>query len=121
MILVGNLIEGPYFHNLKDLILISSMINEIIEPAGQHAILDPIIIPEDFSFLDFGPAIDVPNNISDHKATYIKLPFHYDTEGAYHRLIWLSKKANFALLKQKLLNCDWNCLREETLDEACNK
>ena len=96
------------------------MINVITEPTRQHAILDPIIIPEDFPFLDSG-TFDVPNNISDHKATYIKLPFHYDTEGAYNRLIWLYKKANFALLKQKLLNYDWNCLKEGTLGEACNK
>ena len=40
---------------------------------------------------------------------------------AYNRLIWLYKKANFALLKQKLLKYDWNCLSEGTLDEACNK
>ena len=53
------------------------MINIIIELTRQHAILDPIIIPEDFPFLDSG-TIDVPNNISDHKATYIKLPFQYE-------------------------------------------
>ena len=62
----------PNFHNLKDLLLINSMINVITEPTRQHAILDPIIIPEDFPFVDSG-VIDVPNNISDHKATYIKL------------------------------------------------
>ena len=111
LILVGDLDEdllNPDFRNLKDLVFINYVITE---PTRQHAILDPIIIPEDFPFLDSG-TIDVPNNISAHKATYIKLPFHYDTEGAYHRLIWLYKKANFALLKQKLLNYDWNCLRE---------
>ena len=123
MIRLGDLNEdllNPNFHNLKDLVLINSMINVITEPTRQHATIDPIIIPEDFPFLHSG-AIDVPNIISDNKATYIKLPIHYDTEGAYHRLIWLYKKANFGLLKQKLLNYDWNCLREGTLDEACNK
>ena len=30
-------------------------------------------------FLDSG-TLDVPDNISDHKATYITLPFQYDTE-----------------------------------------
>ena len=63
---------NPNFHNLKDLVLINFMINVITEPTRQHAILDPIIISEEFPFLDSG-TIDVPNNISDHKATYIKL------------------------------------------------
>ena len=96
------------------------MKNVITEPTRQHAILDPIIIPEDFPFLDSG-TIGVPDHISDHKATYINLPFHYDTECAYNRLVWLYKKANFALLKQNISNYDWNCLTEGTLNDACNK
>ena len=96
------------------------MTNVITETTRQQAILDPNIIPEDLPFIDSG-TIEVPNNISDHKATYIKLPFQYDTEGAYNRLIWLYRKANFTLLKQKISNYDWNCLREGTADEACTK
>ena len=52
------------------------------------------------SFLDSG-TIAVPANISDHKATYITLPFQYDMEGVFNRLIYLYKRANFTLLKQK--------------------
>ena len=51
LILVGDLNEdllNPNYHNLKDLILVNSMKNVITEPTRQHAILDPIIIPEDF-------------------------------------------------------------------------
>ena len=123
LILVGDLNEdllNPNYHNLKDLILVNSMKNVITEPTRQHAILDPIIIPEDFPFLDSG-TIGVPDHISDHKVTYINLPFHYDTECAYNRLVWLYKKANFALLKQNISNYDWNCLTEGTLNDACNK
>ena len=123
IILVGDLNEdmlNPNYHNLKDLILINNMKNVINEPTRQHAILDPIIITEDLPFLDAG-TIGVPNNISDHKATYINLPFHYNTDSAYNRLVWLYKKANFALLKENISNYDWNCLREGTLDEACGK
>ena len=92
----------------------------ITEPTRQQAMLDPIIIPEDLPFLDSG-SLDVPDRISDHKATYITLPFQYDTEGAFNRLIYLYKNANFTLLKQKLSNYDWTCLKEGTLDEACSK
>ena len=52
---------------------------------------------------------------------HIILPFQYDTEGAFSRLIYLYKKANFTLLKQKLSNFDCTCLRQGTLDEACSK
>ena len=89
LILVGDLNEillNPNYHNLKDLILVNSMKNVITEPTRQHAILDPIIIPEDFRFLDSG-TIGVPDHISDHKATYINLPFHYDTECAYNTFV----------------------------------
>ena len=123
LILVGDLNEdllNPNYHNLKDLILVNSMKNVITEPTRQYAILDPIIIPEDFPFLDSG-TIGVPDHISDHKATYINLPFHYDTECAYNRLVWLYKKANFALLKQNISNYDWNCLTEGTLNNPCDK
>ena len=103
LILVGDLNEdllNPNFHNLKDLIIINSMTNVITETTRQQAILDPVIIPEDLPFLDSG-TIEVPNNISDYKATYIKLPFQCDTEGAYNRLIWLYRKANFFFAKTK--------------------
>ena len=95
------------------------MTNVITEPTRQQAILDLIIIPEDLPFLDSG-SLDVPDNISVHKETYIRLPFQYDTEGAFNRLIYLYKNANFTLLKQKLSNYDWTCLREGTPDEACS-
>ena len=122
-LIVGDLNEdllNPNFHNLKDVLLINSMTNVITEPTRQQAILDPIIITEDLPFLDSG-TLDVPDNISDHKAKCIIITYKYDTEGAFSRLIYLYKKANFTLLKQKLSNFDWTCLRQGTLDEACSK
>ena len=88
------------------------MKNAITETTRQQVILDPIIIREDLPFLDSG-SLDVPGSISDHKVTYITLLFQHDTEGAFNRLIYLYKKAYFTLLKQKLSNYDWTCLREE--------
>ena len=76
----------PNFYNLKDVLLINSMNNVITEPTRQQAILDPIIITENLPFLDSG-TLDVPDNISDHKTTYITLPFQYNIEGAFNRLI----------------------------------
>ena len=102
LIIVGDLNEGllnPNFHNLKEVLLIKSMTNVITEPTRQQAFLNPNIITEDLPFLDSG-TLDVPDNISDHKATYITLPFRYDTEGVFNRLIYLYKNANFTLLKK---------------------
>ena len=71
-------------------------------------------------FIEAG-TFNMPNNISDHKATFIKLPFKYDTKGAFYRSVWLYKKANYTLLKQKLTSYDRNYLLEGSLDVACTK
>ena len=75
------------------------MMNVITEPTRQQAVLDPIIIPEDLPFLDSG-SLYVPDSISDHTTTYITLPFQYDTEGAFKRLIYLYKNTNLTLLNK---------------------
>lgn len=55
MIIIGDLNEDLFnlnFHNLKDLLIINSLQNTINEATRQHAILDPIIIPDDMPYLD---------------------------------------------------------------------
>ena len=82
LVIVGDLNEdllNPNFHNLKDLLLINSMQNSISNPTRQHAILDPIIIPEDLPFLDSG-TISIPSEVSDHKATFIRFPSQYECQ-----------------------------------------
>ena len=54
-------------------------------------------------------------------ATFVVLPFQYDPHGTFTRLVWLYKKANFPLLKDKIVNFDWSCLNDDPLDEACKK
>ena len=71
-------------------------------------------------YLDAG-ILSIPDNISDHKATYVILPFQYNLQGSFTRLVWLYKKANFDLLKEKLSNYDWSVLHEGSLDDACSK
>ena len=62
----------------------------------------------------------MPPPISDHKATFINLPFIYQCQSSYERLVWMYKRANFELLKQKIQNYDWTSLSNGSLDEACN-
>lgn len=90
-----------------------------MEPTRQQAALDPIIIPDDMSYLDSG-TFDIPSSISDHKATYIKIPFHYQCQMPYERLVWMYKYANINLLKEKITTFDWDSLLNGTLDDACN-
>ena len=67
------------------------------------------IVPDDLPYLDAG-TISTPDTISDHKATFIRIPFHYQCQKTFKRLVWLYKKANFELLRQLISSQDWNCL-----------
>ena len=61
-------------------------------------------------FSDCG-VIDTPANISDHKVTFLIIPFEYDEyeiHNTYTRLVWLYKRANFDDLRYKITNYDWN-------------
>ena len=80
----------------------------------QLALLDPIIIVDDMQFLDAG----TPPNISDHKATYIRFPFHYLCQSTYKRLACVYKRADFNKLKELIINFDWNVLLEGSLNDA---
>ena len=79
IIILGDLNEdilNPNMHNLKDVLLLNSLHNIISEPTRKLALLDPIIVNEDMSPLSQG-IIQVPNEISDHCATYVHIPFEY--------------------------------------------
>ena len=79
LILVGDLNEDLLIMNcrtLRDILLINSMQNVIKDATRQNAILDPIIIFDDMPYTDCG-VTDTPAHISDHKATYLIIPFHY--------------------------------------------
>ena len=72
----------------------------MLEPTRLGAILDPILISEDIDYIKSG-VISVPPPISEHKATFINLPFSYQCQSSYQRLVWMYKRANFEFLKQK--------------------
>ena len=96
-------------YNLRNLLLLNSMINIISEPTRQQAILDPIIIPDDMEYLDSGIIVNTAD-ISDHNATYILLSYHYEVQPSFERKVWLYKRANFDLLSQYIDMFDWTCL-----------
>ena len=106
------------FHNLKDIVILNSMINVINTPTRQNALFDPIIIPNDMEFSDIGIIIMLAE-VSDHSATHVSIPFTYEIQPCYERNIWLYSKANYEMLDNKILNCNWNMLNNGSVDKSC--
>ena len=122
IIIVGDLNEdllNPSMYNLRNLLLLNSMINIISEPTRQRTILDPIIIPDNMEYLDSGIIVNTAD-ISDHNATYILLPYHYEEQSSFERKVWLYKRTNHDLLSQYIDLFDWTCLLSGTVNDACN-
>jgi hypothetical protein len=121
IMIVGDLNENlliPNNRKLTDILLLNSMINIIKEPTRLNALLDPIIISSDLNYSDSG-TISVPQNISDHKATYVILPFPYKLNRCYERNVFIYKKADFKKLNDSILSTDWQCLHNGSVHDAC--
>ena len=69
------------------------------------------------SFLHQG-ILEIPPEISDHSATYLYLPFQYPLHRSFTRKVWLYKNANFELLNNKILQFDWTCLNQGSVNDA---
>ena len=63
-------------YNLRDIILVNSLVNIICVPTRERAQLDPIIVPEDLHVLD-SKILETPRKISDHEAYYVILAHNY--------------------------------------------
>ena len=63
--------------------------------------------------------IDIPPHISDRKATFLIIPFHYEIQNSYTRQVWLYKRANFEELRHQLRSYNWDFLTDGSLEEAC--
>ena len=72
-----------------------------------------------WKFLSLG-TIALPQEITDHSATYVSILSFYEIQASYKRTIWLYSRANFELLNQKNSNYNWNILYNRSLDEACH-
>ena len=97
IIILGDMNEdllNPNVHNSNDVLLLNSLENFISEPTSQLALLDPIIVHAAISPLSQG-IIQVPNEISDHCATYVHIPFEYPLHGTFTRNVWTYKDATY--------------------------
>lgn len=105
IIVVGDINEDQLQdrnHHLKDIMYLNSLVNIINEPTtitdNTETLLDPIILPETMSFLNAG-VLDILETVSDHRATYVFVPFTYPHEFTFKRMVWLYKKGDFEKLK----------------------
>lgn len=120
VIVLGDLNEDLLLennHNLKNVLLVNSLLNVIKEPTRGRALLDPIIVNFDQTVLDCG-VLPIPADVSDHNATYIEVPFEYNVRHIFKRHVWLYKYANYIELENKINNHDWSCLFSLPLDLA---
>ena len=118
VIIVGDMNEdllNSNVHNLKGILILNSLNNVISQPTRQHALLDPIIIHNYMSFLHHC-ILEIPPEISDHSATYLYLPFQYPLHRSFTRKVWLYKNANFELLNNKILQFDWTCWNQGSVN-----
>ena len=76
-------------------------------------------MPDDLEYCDSG-TVAIPVHVSDHKATYITLPYHYELNSSFERIVWLYKRTNFELLNQYIRDFDWNCLLQISVNETCD-
>ena len=104
-------------HYLKDVLLINSLHNVINEPTRGQALLDTILVPFEYSVLDKG-GLGLPTLISDHKATFVTVPFDYPVSSSYKRLVWLYKRGNYQQLKEYIEFYDWNFINDAPIDDV---
>ena len=104
-------------HYLKDVLLINSLQNVINVPTRGHTLLDPILVPLEYSVLDKG-VFELPALISDHKATFLTIPFDYPLTSTYKRRVWLYKRGNYQELKEKVESYDWNFVNDAPVNDV---
>ena len=70
-------------------------------------LLDPILVSYSSNVFDSG-VIEIPNNISEHQATFLYAPFRYIHPNVYKRKVWFYKRADYETLNNMILNHDWS-------------
>ena len=103
-------------HYLKDVLLINSLQNVINVPTRGHTLLDPILVPLEYPVLDKGE-LELPALISNHKATFLTIPFDYPITFTYKRRVCLYKKGIYQELKEKVESYDWNFINDAPVND----
>ena len=96
----------------------NSLQNVINVPTKGRALLDPILVPDDLIVYDSG-VLSIPNEITDHSATYILLTHNYSVSSPYTRRVWFYKRADFAQFEESVRSYDWDCLYKGSVNDCC--
>ena len=95
--IVGDINEDQLNHNnrhLRNIQLLNNLKNVIVDPsrvtASSSTLIDPILVPNECNPLHSG-VLDIPVSVSDHKATFLYIPFICSCIGSYKRKVWFYK------------------------------
>ena len=85
VVIVGDINEDQLNSNnkhLNNICLLNNLNNIIKEPTRvtdtTATLIDPILVTDSIKTINSG-TLEIPNGISDHKATYYYIPFFYHT------------------------------------------
>ena len=107
--------------NIRDIFFISGLVN-IIDKAthfdtrtGSTSLLDPILVTDSIPVLD-KDTIPFDRGISDHDGTYVTINCGFSKRRTYNRSIWDYKKGDYDLMKQKVVETNWEYLISDASD-----
>lgn len=109
---------------LRDCLSLFNLANVIKEPTritlNSSTLIDPVLVSDTCVILDSG-TIQMDNEISDHKATYVCLQIPFCLSKCYYREVWNYKNANFSQLNDLIRQYNWDSDINETLtiDQSC--
>ena len=112
--------------NINDLIRINGLFNAIHQPThfdsrtGSSSLLDPTLKTDYIHYVD-SDTMHIDRSISNHGGTYIAIRCGYSNSKCYKRLVLDYKNEDYNVMKQKILESDWDALikREPDIDKAC--
>ncbi|CAG2233607.1 unnamed protein product [Mytilus edulis] len=107
--------------NIRDIFFINGLVN-IIDKAthfdtrtGSTSLLDPILVTDSIPVLD-KDTIPFDRGISDHDGTYVTINCGFSKRRTYNRSIWDYKKGDYDLMKQKVVETNWEFLISDASD-----
>jgi hypothetical protein len=88
--------------------------------ASNISLLDPILITDSIQAID-SYAIEIDRKISDHDVTYVTIKYGFSNQKTYQRTVWDYKKGDYTLMKQQIIDKNWEKLINDELDvnNAC--
>ena len=83
-----------------------------------NTLIDPIIVTDNFNILDSG-VIDVSYDISDHRATFIIIPFADISTSFATRKIWFYKRDDYNKMNNLIQEFNWDVLTTCSIEVTC--